>query len=212
MLVSDIMTSNVVTVSSTTPVGEAQRIMKEQNFRRLPVVDKGKLVGLVTERRLEQVKPRTATPLLWQITYLISRTTVGDVMRKKVVTVSPTDTVEKAVAKAQAAKVGTLLVLDKGKLVGICTTNDFFYRIINPTLGLGETGTRILVTGGDIGATLEKVISCVNKTGIEVKVLWAIPTRSGDEADITLHLEAENADEVIKELGKLGFTATVVVR
>ena len=118
MLVKDVMTSQVITVSSTTPVTEAQRIMKENNFRRLPVVDNGKVVGLVTEGRLEQVKPRTTTPLLWQITYLVSHTTVGDVMRKRVVTVHPDDTVEKAVAKAQASKVGTLLVMSRNKLVG----------------------------------------------------------------------------------------------
>ena len=84
MLVQGIMTRNVIAVLPDTPVIEALKIMKEHNFRRLPVVDKdGHLVGLVTEPRLERVKPRTATPLLWQITYLISHTTVGDVMRKR---------------------------------------------------------------------------------------------------------------------------------
>ncbi len=119
MLVQGIMTRNVITVSPKTSVVDAQKIMKEHKFRRLPVVDdSGRLVGLVTESRLERVKPQTAVPLLWQITYLISHTTVGDVMRKKVVTVKPTDTVEQAVAKAQSNKVGTLIVIDKGKIIG----------------------------------------------------------------------------------------------
>ena len=68
MLVRGIMTKNVITVSSDTSVAEAQKIMKENNFRRLPVVDNDRLVGLVTEGRLERVKPQTSTPLLWQIT------------------------------------------------------------------------------------------------------------------------------------------------
>jgi acetoin utilization protein AcuB len=101
MLVQGVMSTNVITVSPRKSVADAQRIMKEHNFRRLPVVARGQLVGLVTESRLERVKPRSAAPLLWQITYLLSHTTVGDVMRKRVVTVKPTDTVEHAIAKAQ---------------------------------------------------------------------------------------------------------------
>ena len=211
MLVKDVMTRNVITVSKDTSVGEAQRIMKEHNFRRLPVVDKGKLVGLVTEPRLERIRPRTTAPLLWQITYLVSHTTVSDVMRKKVVKVKPTDTVEQAVAKAQSAKVGTLVVLDGGKIVGICTTNDFFYKIVNPTLGLGGSGSRVFVPGGGSGKPAIEIIALVNQLGIEIKVLWAIPSPTG-EKDLTLHLETEDASSLIKELEKLGYQANIVPR
>ncbi|MFH1003566.1 MAG: CBS domain-containing protein [Chloroflexota bacterium] len=212
MLVQDVMTRDVITVSSTTPVAEAQRIMKENNFRRLPVVDGGKLVGLVTEPRLEQIKPRTSTPLLWQLTYLISHTSVGDVMRKKIVTVKPTDTVEQAIGKAQAAKVGTVIVVDKTKVVGICTTNDFFYKIVNPTLGIGEGGIRILVPGDDIGQAARKIVDCVNKLGIKIKVLWGITATSGEHHDIILHLDTEEADKVVPALEKVGCTVSLVAR
>ena len=209
MLIKGIMTRNVITVSKGTPVGEAQKIMKEHGFRRLPVVDKGRLVGLVTESRLERVKPRSAAPLLWQITYLVSHTTVSDVMRKRVVTVKPTDTVEQAVAKAQSAKVGTLVVIDKDKIVGICTTNDFFYRIVNPTLGLGESGTRILINGGGDSKSAEKIISCINRLGVGIKLIWTSPSSTAKENDITLQLDTEDATEVIKELAKLGYSVDI---
>ena len=211
MLVQDVMTRNVVTVSKGTSIGEAQRIMKEHNFRRLPVVYRGKLVGLVAEPRLERVKPKTTAPLLWQITYLLSHTTVGDVMRKKVVTVKPTDTVEQAVAKAQTAKVGVLVVISEGKIVGICTTNDFFYKIVNPTLGLGESGSRVFIAGGGAGKSAQKIIAKVNQLGIDIKVIWAIPSSEGGR-DLTLHLEIEDATHVIEELKKLGYQASIVIR
>jgi len=210
MLVQGVMSRNVVTVSRDTSVVDAQRIMKEHNFRRLPVVDdNGRLVGLVTESRLERIKPRTTTPLLWQITYLISHTTVGDVMRKKVTTVKPTDTVEQVVAKAQSAKVGTLVVVDKGKIVGICTTNDFFYRIVNPTLGIGESGIRILINGGGDGKSAEKIISCINRLGVGIKIIWTSPSSTAKENDLTLQLDTEDATEVIKELAELGYEVIV---
>jgi len=210
MLVRGVMTKNVITVSPDTPVVEALKIMKEHKFRRLPVVNKtGKLVGLVTETRLEQVKPRAAAPIMWQITYVLHHTTVGDVMRKKVVTVKPTDTVEIAVAKAQSAKVGTVVVIEKNKTVGICTTNDFFYRIVNPTLGIGESGTRILIDGGGEAKSAEKILHCVNQLGVGIKIIWTSPSSSGPETDLTLQLDTEDATEVVSELTNLGFEARV---
>lgn len=213
MLVQGVMTKNVITVSKDTPVGDAMKIMKENGFSRLPVVDrKGKLAGLVTQGRLERIKPRTTAPLLWQITYLLSHTTTGDVMRKKVVTVKPTDTVEFAVAKAQNAKVGTLVVLDGGEIVGICTTTDFFYRIVNPTLGLGKSGTRILINGGGDGKSAEEIIHCINGLGVGIKLIWTSPSSTADEKDITLQLDTEDASDVIKELAKCGFGAEARIR
>jgi len=71
MLVQDVMTRRVVTITPETTAVDALKIMKEHNFSRLPVVDdKGRLAGLVTERRLERIKPPTSTPRLLQITYL----------------------------------------------------------------------------------------------------------------------------------------------
>jgi len=203
------MTRNVITVSPNTPVGDALKIMKERNFRRLPVVDNGQLVGVVNMDRIDRVKPRTTAPLVWQIAYLISHTTVGDVMRKKVVTVKPTDTLEQAIAKGQAAKVGSLIVVDKGKVVGICTTNDFFYKVVNPTLGIDTSGTRILVDKGGDGKSAEKIISCINKTGVGIKLIWTSPSRMAGKNDIVLQLDTEDATSVIKELRELGYKATV---
>lgn len=213
MLVIDVMTKNVITVKRNTPVGEAQRIMKEHNIRRLPVIDdKGRPIGVVTAERLERIKPRSATPLLWQITYLLSHTSVGDVMRKRVVTVKPTDSVEHAIAKAQSAKVGTVIVIEKGKIVGICSTNDFFYGIVNTTLGIGESGIRIIIIGGGSGKPAEEIISCINKLGIEIKALWAIVSPTIKKNNLVIHLETEDVSNVIEELQKLGYEAKVVAR
>jgi len=213
VLIIDVMTRNVITVTRDTPVGEAQRIMQEHKIRRLPVVDgEGRPIGVVTTNRLERVKPRAGTPLLWQINYLLSRTTVGDVMRKRVVTVKPTDSVEHAIAKAQSARVGTVIVVEKGKIVGICSTNDFFYGIVNPTLGIGESGTRIIIIGGGSGKPAEKIISCINKLGIEIKVLWAIISPTIKKNNLVVHLETEDASNLVEELRKLGYEARVVAR
>ena len=212
MLIKDVMTKNVVTVPSSTPVNDAKKIMKEHGFRRLPVVDDGKLVGIVTEGSLERVSPKTTTPLLWQITYVISHTTVKDVMRKKVVTIKPNATVEQGVALAQRCKVGALVVVKEGKVVGITTTNDFFYKIVNSTLGLGESGARLIVPGGGDGKSAEAIIACINKLGVGIKLIWTLPSSVADRKDIIIQLDIEDATGVIKELQNLGYSASVRAR
>src|SRR3989304_4359870 len=99
MDVRDIMSSNVVTIPSSTSIADAKRIMEAHRFRRLPVVDKGKLVGIVTERRLESVSPSKATSLtVWELSYLLHKTSVKEIMERHVVTVSPDMTAEEATA------------------------------------------------------------------------------------------------------------------
>ena len=89
MRVKDVMTWNVVTVASDTPIMEAKKIMEAHGVRRLPVVDKGKLVGIVSKDRIERVGPSPATSLsVWEINYLLAKMTVKEVMRKDVVTVT----------------------------------------------------------------------------------------------------------------------------
>ena len=212
MLVKDIMTKNVITAPSNTSVTDARKIMKEHHFRRLPVVDDGKLVGVVAEARLERVSPKTTTPLLWQITYLISHTTLKDVMKARAVTIKSEATVEQGVALAQRRRVGLLIVVEDGKVVGVVTTNDFFYRIVNPTLGLGESGIRLIVSGGGDGKSAEEIIACINRSGVGIKLIWTLPSSVADGKDIIVQLDTENATGVIKELRNIGYSASVRAR
>lgn len=209
MLQKDIMTRNVITIPSKTSLMEAKRIMKEHKFRRLPVVDNGKLLGIVTQDRLERVSPSAGTPLLWQINYLISHTTVGDVMEKNAVTISPDATVEQGVALAQSKKVGALLVVDNGKLVGIVTTNDFFYNLVNPMLGIGETGSRIIVPEGGEGRTAEQVLAVINRMKVGIKVIWSTVSAVTKKKDLVLHLDTDEPAPVIAELKAKGLPAQV---
>ena len=214
MLVRDVMTRHVVTVTSETTAADALKIVKSYNFSRLPVLDnKGRLVGLVTERRLERIKPPTSTPRILQITYLfyqLSHTTVGQAMRREIVTVKPTDTVECAIAKAQSNKVDTLIVVEGGNIVGICTTNDFLYNIINPLLGIGKAGTRVFIEGAGDGKSTEEIVGTINRMNIKTNVIWTSCSSKAAQNDLTLHLGVDDATEVIKALVTQGYTAAVI--
>lgn len=207
MLVRDIMTSNVITISSDTPVFEAEKLMEFHKIERLPVVDRGKLVGLVTKDTLLKASPSKATSFSrGELYYLLSKLLVKDIMRKKVVTVSPDTTVEQAAATAQKNKVGCLLVLKGNKVVGIVTTNDFFYKILNPLLGIGESGKRIIVHGAGEPAGMRKVLEALAKADIEVKNFCSLKSSKTGKKDFVLHLNTENVSSLLKQLKGLGFT------
>ena len=210
MYVRDIMTSNVVTIPSSTSLAEAKRIMQAHKFRRLPIVDKGKLIGIVTEYGLEKVSPSKATSLtVWELSYLLDKTTVKEIMEKNVVTISPDATVEESLAMAQGHKVGALVVVEDGRVVGILTTNDFFYKIVNPVLGLGEPGIRVEVTGGGEPQALEEVISVVNKHCLNMTNLHIVAPPEAEKKDVIVHLDCEDVSQLTKDLEGKGYKVTL---
>ena len=209
MYIRDIMTTDVVTIPSDTNILQARRIMESHGFRRLPVVDKGKLVGIVTADRLERIAPSETTAHgMWELTYSLSslyRTQAKQVMHKQVVTAAPDMTIEEALALAQSKKVGALVVVDEGKVVGIVTTNDFFYRVVNPVLGVGEPGQRIWVGGGGEGKTLEEVISIINNLGLEIITLHIIAAPKATKKDLVVHVNCDDVTPLVTELEDKGY-------
>jgi len=210
MYVRDIMTTNVVTIPSSTSVAEAGRIMEAHGFGRLPVVDKGKLVGMVTRRRLDQVSPSKATSLtMWELSYLLSKTTVKEIMVRDVLAITPDTTVEESVALAQSHKVGALVVVEGGKVVGISTTTDLFYKMVNPLLGIGEPGNRIEIIGGGEGKALEDIISLINKLGLRIVTLHVITPPGATKKKLVVHLDSEDIMPLITDLKSKGYEVNV---
>jgi acetoin utilization protein AcuB len=204
MIVADVMTTNVVSIPSTTNLAEARRIIDAHHLRRLPVIDRGKLVGIVTKDDLDKSGPSQLTTFsVHELSYLLTKITVKEVMHRDVVTVTPGMTVEEAVALAQTRKVGGLIVVDGDHVVGICTTNDFFYRILNPILGIGLPGVRIVVRGCNRGPDIEKVVATINKFNISITNLFIINLPGADKHDLIVHLDTADSSKVIAELEKL---------
>ena len=209
MYIRDIMTTNVVTIPSNTNIIKARRFMASHGFRRLPVVDKGKLVGIITRDRLERVGPPEITGgSVWELTYSLGslyKTQVKQIMRKEVVTATPDMTIEEGLAIAQAKKVGALIVVDDGKVVGIVTTNDFFYRVVNPVLGVGEPGQRIWVGGGGESKPLGEIISVINKLGLEIITLHIIAAPKATKKDLVVHVDCDDVTQLVTELKGNGY-------
>jgi acetoin utilization protein AcuB len=113
--VEEVMTPDPSTIAIGATIGEAHEVMKTHHFRHLPVVEDGKLVGILTMTDIGHLG--AAAPE-------IRAKLVGEVMTKNPFTIPPDARVEVAAGQMAVRKVHSLLVVTGGKLVGIVTTYD----------------------------------------------------------------------------------------
>jgi acetoin utilization protein AcuB len=124
--VSDWMTSNPITIDDDASIIDAVHLMKERNVRRLPVMHKGRLAGIITDRMLKDYSPGKATSLdTWEVHYLLSKTSVKEAMNPEPHTVTPETKLTEAAKVIRDHKLYGLCIVDKkGDLVGILTIKD----------------------------------------------------------------------------------------
>lgn len=130
--VKEWMTDNVISVAGNTPLSEAHQLMKSNSIRRLPVVNKGKLIGLVTIGDVREASPSDATTLsIWELNYLWAQLTVERVMTRDLLTVTPDSPILDAAQIMLDNKVSGLPVVDSdGNLAGIITESDIFRLLV----------------------------------------------------------------------------------
>ena len=141
MLVANWMSKNIITIDENDSMQDAMKLLKEHDIRMLPVMKKGKLVGIVTDRDLKRASASDATSLeIHELLYLLTRVKVKDIMTKKVITVPPDFTVEETALVFQKNKISGAPVVDsKEKLVGTITQTDLFRVLISLT-GVAKGG------------------------------------------------------------------------
>jgi len=94
-----------------------------------------------------------------------------------------------------------LLVIEKnGQLVGIVTTNDFFYKIANPTLGIGMPGTRVEVMSKTDKPILEDISKATSQKGMKILTLHMISSTEIGGKDIVVQVDTEDVNKMVKEL------------
>ena len=166
MLVRDWMTKDPVVVAPDTPVLEAIRLLKEKGFRRLPVMEGGRLVGLVTDKDLKDAMPSKATTLsVWEMNYLLAKLTVREVMARPVVTVEADAPLEKAALLMEERKIGGLPVMEGERLVGVMTVTEGLRAFVE-VLGLKLGGLRMAVDSPGVLGALAQMAQAVPPANI----------------------------------------------
>ena len=214
MLVQNWMTRNPIAVEADTPFLEARVIMKEKKIGHLPVVERGKLVGVVTDRDLKEAAPSAATTLdVYEVNYLLLKMKVRDLIRREPITVKPTNSVEKAATLMFEHKVGCLPVVDDGgALVGIITGRDLLGVMVD-ILGYKEKGTRIAFEVPDTADACQMLVHVLKDYCLDFRSLVssALHSRPGHR-DFVIRVKGQSAEALVKELkAKYGESVSVLV-
>ena len=209
MRIKDMMSRNPITVDSKTLVLDAQKIMRENKIRRLPVVDKGELVGILTQHDLLMASPSPATSLsVHELNYLLSKMKVSEIMKKNPVTITPDTPFEEALKIGQDKKIGSFPVVENGKLVGMVTESDIV-RVLMRALGIKEEGSRITIEGlGEKLGDLEKIIQIVEQHQTVILSMMSLPRPEKKDWMIILRLKTTDPDPIVKDFKKAGFLVT----
>lgn len=163
------MKRDLVTVPPGATLEEAARLLKANRIHHLPVVEEERLLGIVTDTDLRNATLRGAAgggegaPR-----------TVGEVMTRNVVTLSPEDTIDDAMLILSRQRFGALPVVDGGRLVGIVAKTDVLSALID-TLDIEGIGVRIeVILPRDMGE-VTRLSETLRGLPVEVRSLVLAP-------------------------------------
>jgi acetoin utilization protein AcuB len=174
LLVKDSMTREVVALSPQATAGEALALCRERRIRHLPVLEDGRLVGIVSDRDLRSATPALGDPARAEA---LGKIVVHEVMAREVATIHPDDPIEEAANAMRERKIGCLPVVEDDNLVGVITSSDVMEALVY-LMGAHEPGNRLEVVMPDRPGTLAGVAGIFGELGINIVSVVAGPRRA----------------------------------
>lgn len=205
MIVAKRMRTAVITIQPTDSLAHAQSLMQQHRIRHLPVVEDGRVVGIVSSRDIRVAVPLPAAaeeaPAYAE---RLRALPVSEVMTREVVGVAPFTPVEHCAKLMTQHKIGCLPVLSGGRLEGIVTTTDVM-EMMAEMLGVSEIGSRVDVEvpakPGAVGDAVRVIEGC----GVRIASIASLPVPGGDRMILALRLQTMNVHPVRQALEAAGY-------
>jgi acetoin utilization protein AcuB len=162
MLVKYWMSSNVITIDEDVSMMKASRLMRQHGIRHLPVMRKGRLAGIVSDRDLKEAHPSKASTLdIHELYYLLDQLKIKEIMTKKLFTTHTDDTIEKAAALMLKHDISALPVVNnEGDLEGIITKDDLFRALVSIS-GIYQAAVQVGVELPDEPGSIREVADVI---------------------------------------------------
>jgi acetoin utilization protein AcuB len=198
MIVARIMTRDPVTIAPTDTLRLARDRMEAGSFRRLPVVEAGKMIAILTDRDTRAHEGYLAT------------TAVSAAMTPNPITVSPTTPVERAANAMIKRKIGGLPVIENGKLVGIVAASDLLRAFVEMLGARDEDVARVdIALDGGIDRVTAALEIAAGRCG-EVRGLGSYDIEGEDHRVFFVRIPAPDARAVAASLTENGFRVLAV--
>jgi len=213
LLVRDWMTQNLLTLSPKASVAEALTLCRERRIRHIPILEEGRLVGIVSDRDLRDASPALGDP---ERTRTLQEIRVGDVMTREVITADPQDSIENAAQEMYELKIESLLVVTEGpgadeglaatneELLGIVTSSDMM-RALVMLAGLPEPGCRIEVRAPNKVGILAEVADKIRDLEVDIVSVLSDPDRRSGHRTMVFQLATVDPSSVTQSLKMAGY-------
>jgi len=203
MRICEKMNKDVITISRNDTVENVMKIMREHNIRHLPVVDGGKLTGLLSLSDLRRAMPSHVSTLdVHEATYLFERVKVKDALpeHQKLITIRSDDFIEEAALLMRAYKIGSLPVVDdSGALVGIVTESNIFDAFVD-VLGVRSTGSRITLELADKPGVFAEIAEIILKFDVNIERIAMFPMATEKHYEVVIRLDTNEINPIVEML------------
>jgi acetoin utilization protein AcuB len=204
MLVRDIMQTHPVSATLETRLPHLLRLLQRRGFRHLPVVDGGRLVGIISDRDLKQSMISAASMTEGrERDRLLDELTAGQIMARAVVTIGPMFGVDEAARLMATRKISALPVTEGDQIVGIVTETDVLQLFVR-AMGVLEPSSRVDVILRDQTAGLGDVVRAVEEAGSRISSVMTLAMPTG-EREVVLRLATINPGPAVKALEARGY-------
>ena len=166
MLVKNWMSKPAITIDADASMHDAIKLLKNNNIKMLPVLEKGRLVGIVTDRDLKRASASDATSLeIHELLYLISKIKIKEIMTKNPIKVAEDYTVEETAEILLKHNISGVPVIDQHhNIVGTITQNDVF-RILISLTGAEKRGIQFGMELEDRPGSIKEVADVIREYG-----------------------------------------------
>lgn len=209
LLVRDWMTGNLVTLSPKASVAEALTLCRERRIRHIPIVEEGRLIGIVSDRDLRDASPALGDA---ERASTLQEKRVGDVMTREVSTTVPEESIENVAQEMYELKIGSLPVVaeeDEEKLLGIVTSSDVMRALVT-LAGLPEPGYRIEVRAPNRAGILVEVAGKFQDLGADIFSVLSDPDRRSGNRTMVFQLVSADPSSVMEGLKMAGYEVSWV--
>jgi acetoin utilization protein AcuB len=218
LLVRDWMTEHLVTLSPEASVAEALTLCRKRRIRHIPILDEGRLVGIVSDRDLRDASPALGDP---ERARTLQEIRVADVMSREVITVHPQDSIENAAQQMYELKIESLPVVSEGavagagstvaeeEVLGIVTSSDVMRALVT-LAGLPEPGCRIEVSVPNREGILAEVAGKIREVEVDIVSVLSDPDRRSGQRTMVFQLATADPSSVMQSLKRAGYEVSWV--
>jgi len=213
MIVKNWMRKNPETISSDLSAKEAMQIFEQKKVPFMAVVDNNTFRGLLARRDLREAASwAISTQDIHEVEFFNERLKVKDVMVRKPVTLSITDTVETAIHKGKQFGRNFLPVMDGDKLVGTLSNRDFT-RALSQLLGEGEGLHGVSIElNEDPKMTIRKILEDIFMMGLEIKGLFTLKDPDTQKDRLIIRFQAKCFKRIVSLIQEKGYNLVEVIK